>query len=130
MLAIGAWLDVNGEAIYGTTPWMIAGEGPTNLQASSEAQGGFNESDAVYTGEDIRFTTKDDTLYATLLAWPGDQAVIRSIRAESMLQSDEDPEAVAENLSPLVAGKTLTPSVKATWAFGEDGKVLISDGEG
>jgi alpha-L-fucosidase len=53
--------------------------------------------------------------------------VIRSIRAESMLQSDEDPEAVAENLSPL-AGKTFTLG-GSTWAFGEDGKVLISEGK-
>ncbi len=33
---IGAWLAVNGEAIYGTHPWKIYGEGPTRIAA-----GGF-----------------------------------------------------------------------------------------
>ena len=33
----------------------------------------FNESSArPYTAEDIRFTTKGDTLYAFALAWPAD----------------------------------------------------------
>jgi alpha-L-fucosidase len=66
LLELGGWLEVNGEAIYGTRPWTVFGEGPTR-----SAGGGFSENkDPVFKAEDIRFTTKGETLYAILLAWP------------------------------------------------------------
>jgi len=76
LLDVGAWLNVNGEAIYGTRPWRIYGEGPTKVAAGS-----FHDVDTMhYTPRDFRFTTKGDVLYAIGLGWPTNgEAVIRSL---------------------------------------------------
>ncbi|MFL6437806.1 MAG: alpha-L-fucosidase [Terriglobales bacterium] len=76
LLDVGAWLNVNGEGIYGTRPWRIYGEGPTKVAAGS-----FHDTDtANYTAEDFRFTTKGDVLYAIGLKWPlNEEIVIHSL---------------------------------------------------
>jgi alpha-L-fucosidase len=72
LLDVGAWLNVNGEAIYGTRPWRIYGEGPTKVAAGS-----FHDTDTTrYTAEDFRFTTKGDVLYAIGLDWPTNGGVV------------------------------------------------------
>ena len=71
LLAMGAWLKLNGEAIYGTRPFEVYGEGPTKV-----AGGQFSEQNLKdFTSEDIRFTTKKGIIYATLLGWPQDGKV-------------------------------------------------------
>lgn len=68
--SIAGWMDVNGEAIRGTRPWTIPGEGTMAL-----AQG------QNYSGRDIRFTRRGDKLYAIFMAWPGTEALITSLPA-------------------------------------------------
>ena len=78
---VGGWLKVNGDAIYGTRPWTVYGEGPTKVAAGS-----FQDTKTEdYTAADFRFTTKGDNLYAIELAWPsGQEAVIHSITGETL----------------------------------------------
>lgn len=63
---LGAWMAVNGEAIYGTRPWKVFGEG------RPQGGGDLNEDGRRYSARDIRFTTKGDALYALVLGWPDD----------------------------------------------------------
>jgi alpha-L-fucosidase len=66
------WMDVNKECIFGTAPWSIFGEGPASDGAPLSGQG-FNEGKGKpFTGQDVRFTVRGNTLYAILLDWPGD----------------------------------------------------------
>ncbi len=76
---IGGWLEINGEAIYGSRPWKIYGEGPTET-----VEGHLSEERNRPMGpEDIRFTTKGETLYATALGLADSEWTIESLRADS-----------------------------------------------
>ncbi len=77
LLNTGKWLAINGEAIYGTRPWKIYGEGPTE-----SASGSFADQKNAFIAKDIRFTTKGDALYAITLQSPAGNESI-SIKAFS-----------------------------------------------
>lgn len=84
---IGAWLRVNGEAIYATRPWSSYGEGPATRAAEHGRFGGQADvSKTVFTARDIRFTQSKDgrALYAIVLQIPPDGRVtIQSLAAGS-----------------------------------------------
>ena len=86
LLAIGQWLDVNGEAIYGSRFWTVYGEGPTGTATGHLAE----HKDQPFTAADVRFTKKGETLYATILDWPKSGKV--SIRS---LGTGQGPDAIS-----------------------------------
>ena len=84
---IGAWLKVNGDAIYATRPWKIYGEGPSTQVAEKGQFDGLKDvSNKPFTPQDIRFTQSKDgkNLYAIVLEIPKDgQVIIKSLAANS-----------------------------------------------
>ena len=84
---IAAWMNVNSEGIYATRPWKVFGEGPSTTAVVARGQL------ATYKSEDVRFTTKGDTLYAFVMSWP---------------ESRSSTIKTLANNSPPVAGRKIT----------------------
>lgn len=63
LLNIGRWLKINGEAIYGAKLWRKSAEGPTEIP-EGQFTDGIKKN---FTPQDVRFTTANGYLYATVL---------------------------------------------------------------
>jgi alpha-L-fucosidase len=104
LLAIGAWLDINGEAIYESKAWFT-----------------YRQDEP-----DLRFTTKGDALYAIALEKPAEAFVIElsGAKAVSLLGSDEQIE-----WSPVENGIRIIPPKawpgKHAWTF----KIQMNSGK-
>jgi alpha-L-fucosidase len=80
---ITKWMAINSEGIYATRPWKTFGDGPI---ATAPLSGGtrFNESSRKeLTADEVRFTTKGQTLYAFVMGWPRKQAFVKPLATTS-----------------------------------------------
>lgn len=105
---MAVWMKINGEAIYGTRPWKIYGEGPTLPNS-----GTFNEEDK-YTAQDIRFTLKGSVLYATTLSSPENEVRIKSLGSGSTYLD-----------KPIKTVKLLGYNKNLTWKQEKDALVIL-----
>ncbi|MEP7258625.1 MAG: alpha-L-fucosidase, partial [Flavitalea sp.] len=67
---IGAWMKINGEAIYGTSRWTTMKEGATKVEMKSTTDRKNNGFNALFTDKDIWFTSKENKVYVISLVSP------------------------------------------------------------
>lgn len=94
---IGAWMKINGEAVYGSRPWRKSSEGTVNV-----AEGQFTDNEEPpYTKEDIRFTAKGDSIYAFVMRFPEDGRLVIKSLAESEDQNVPEFHGLIRKVSVL-----------------------------
>jgi len=101
---IASWMDRFSDAIYGTRPWKLAGEGPTETASGAMTENKTNPDP--FTAADIRFTAKNGALYAMTLGKPEAAAVtIASLKGAKVerveVVGSPEPLAFAEDESGL-----------------------------
>jgi alpha-L-fucosidase len=78
LVDIGNWLEVNGEAIYGTRR---LSSNPLKEEERKSKEEGYQVKFA-YTGSGVRYTAKGDVLYAICLDWPSTELVLEDTHPE------------------------------------------------
>ncbi|MDW7693380.1 alpha-L-fucosidase [Flammeovirgaceae bacterium SG7u.111] len=82
---IGAWLKVNGEAIYSTRPFDVFGQGPTNAKMKLHG----NSHDKGFTSDDFRYTQKGQNVYAFWLKTDGRKTIeLKALGSENRILND------------------------------------------
>jgi alpha-L-fucosidase len=80
---VGAWMKINGEAIYGTKKWTTVKEGSTKINMKSTEYRQKNKFDFTFTPEDYWFTAKDNKVYVISLTTP----VSKTVSVKSLYDS-------------------------------------------
>lgn len=113
--SVGDWLAINGEAIYGSKPYKVYGEGPTK-----ETEGKFSEQTTTYTAQDFRFTVNHGAFYAICLN-PANETFFR---VETLRKATEHQEGLFSNIERVTC---LGCDEDITFEHRTDGLVIKTD---
>jgi alpha-L-fucosidase len=103
--ALGRWLEINGEAIFGTRPWTTSSATASN-------------------GAPVRFTTGPDVLYATVVGTAPTTSV--TLGGFRVLPSDSGPDHEGGESSDLEIRALGSPRTRC--AVDADGRVVLDFG--
>lgn len=80
---LAKWFEVCSEAVYGTRPFRVFGEGDTRVTID-----GFTENKTAWSSSDYRFVQKENTVYAYIMSAPENRvAVIKSFNESDRIKS-------------------------------------------
>ncbi len=82
LLAMGGWLKLNGESIYGTRPWITYGEHRGPLIEEAEVH--YNKHSMHVHEEEIRYTAKPGIVYAQILHHTGNRILLEALNGEGI----------------------------------------------
>ena len=81
----GEWLKINGAAIYGSRPWRIDNEGPTNLHMGGTEHRKKAKLSFDFKSDDFWFTQKENKVYVMALARPVNNTIlVKSLKGEAI----------------------------------------------
>ncbi len=117
LLGVGKWLDINGEMIYGTSPYKLFGEGSVNRE-----EGGFKDMGSLeYTSSDFRFTEGKGNIYAAAMK-PSDDG---RYMIRSFAKNGEDGSA---SYKGLISNVTVLGSCsRIEWSHTDNGLRIETD---
>ena len=108
---IGAWLKINGEAIYDTKVWRTSGEGPTAVE-----EGQFTDwNKKEFTPADIRYTVNGENLYAIALKESGSGEYLMTLLGEKDSSRKANFHGIIKSVSLLGSDE------KVEWKRDEEG---------
>lgn len=81
---LGEWFSICSEAVYGTRPWRVFGEGDTFVKIE-----GFTEDKTNWNHNDFRFVQKDGAVYAFMMGAKGGETVALRSFAEQTVSTVE-----------------------------------------
>jgi alpha-L-fucosidase len=110
---IAKWTPANGEGIYGTRPWKIYGEGPSTVKKQEKGHFGGVKDVRPYESADIRFTSKENSVYAFCMGAPTAAIKISSLGKKSKL-----------NDKSISSVKMLGSKEKLIWKQEDDALVI------
>ncbi len=117
---MGKWMDVNREGIYDSSAWDIWGEGQVVMKPGNL---GPEQARTPYTAADIRYTTRNQAVYAYAMAWPANRrltlhalsSTAGAISKVSLLGSNQ---ALAWHQTPEGLIVTLPAKPPCSFAYG------------
>ena len=83
LAAVGKWMGVNSEAIYGSGPSCFGEE----FGKATKAKDGYGKEQPTSSGKDWRCTTKPGKVYIEIFKWPGQKFILADTKGKKVTKA-------------------------------------------